>query len=163
MTKSLALISLFFTLTASFNTLAAPKIDLNMRAELEITVKEDGKDVIKRIEAKEVEPGQEVIYTLTYVNSGDEGAFNVKLNNQIPVNTTYKAGSAWGDNAAIEFSIDDGQSFKQPALLVYQTTNADGETIEHKASPEKYTHLRWIVKEIPADSKGEVGFRITVN
>ena len=81
----------------------------------------------------------------------------------IPANTTYKPGSAWGDNSEIQFSIDEGNSFKQPSLLVYEVSDDKGGKEERKASPDKYTHIRWIVKEIPGNSKGEVGFRITVN
>lgn len=143
--------------------IAAPEISINMRAEIEVTVEKDGKEVIERVAAAEVVPGQEVIYTLSYVNASADKALNVVLNNLIPANTSYKPDSAWGENAATQFSIDNGQTFKQPALLAYEVTNDKGEKQKRKASPEKYTNIRWIVKEIAGNSKGEVGFRILVN
>ena len=145
------------------SAIAAPNIKLNVRAEVEVTVEEDGKQIIKRVEAQEVEPGQEVIYTVSYNNNSDDGAFNVKLNNKVPDNTTYKTDSAWGQNSQIEFSIDRGATFKQASLLEYEVTNASGEKEKRTASPEKYTNIRWIVKEIPGNTQGEVGFRIKVN
>lgn len=156
------IILLIGALILPFSAWAAPEISLSVRAEIEKTVEEDGKQVVKRVEASKVEPGQEVIYVVSYSNTSDEGAFNVKLNNQIPQNTTYKPDSAWGNNAELQFSIDNGQSFKKPSLLIYEVDN-NGEKEERKASPDKYTNIRWIVKEIPGQSKGEVGFRVTVN
>jgi uncharacterized repeat protein (TIGR01451 family) len=158
------LISLFLAvLLLPISAIAAPKISLNVRAEVEVTTEEDGKQVTKRVEASEVTPGQEVIYTLNYINASPDKALNVKLNNRVPANTTYKPDSAWGENTDIEFSIDAGKTFKQPSLLVYEVSNNKGEKEERKASPEKYTNIRWTVKEIAGDSKGEVGFRIKVN
>ena len=162
LTKSLSTL-LLSALLLPISAIAAPKISLNVRAEIETVVVEDGKKVTQRVAASEVAPGQEVIYTLDYVNTGPDKAINVKLNNMIPDNTRYQPGSAWGKNADIQFSIDGGETFKQPSLLVYEVSNDKGEKEERKASPEKYTHIRWVVKEIAGDSKGEVGFRIKVN
>ena len=157
--SSLTICALLLPISA----IAAPSIKLEVRAEVEVAVEEDGEQVIKRVEAKEVEPGQEVIYTVSYRNNSADGAFNVKLNNKIPDNTTYKTDSAWGSNSQIEFSIDQGANFKQPSLLEYEITNDSGEKVKRTASPEKYTNIRWIVKEIPGNTQGEVGFRIKVN
>jgi uncharacterized repeat protein (TIGR01451 family) len=158
------LISLLLTvLLLPISAMAAPKISLDVRAEVEVIVEKEGKEITTREEATEVTPGQEVIYTLAYVNSSADKAINVKLNNQIPDNSAYKPDSAWGDNAEIQFSIDEGKTFKPPSLLVYEVSNNKGEKEERKANPEKYTHIRWVVKEILGDSKGEVGFRIKVN
>lgn len=156
-----------FVLTAllllPFAAFSAPKLELSVRAEIETTVDVDGKPVIQRIAAAEVEPGQEVIYTISYSNKGDESAANVVLNDKVPKHASYVAGSAWGTNADILFSIDNGTNFKQPSLLVYQIKNEQGDNEERKASPEKYSHVRWVIKEVPANSKGEVGYRVTVN
>ena len=156
-------IMLISALLLPFSAIAAPKISLNVRAEIEVSVEENGKQVTKRIEAGAVEPGQEVIYTLSYHNSGDEKATKVNLNNLIPENTSYIANSAWGKNSDIQFSVDSGKSFKKPSLMSYEVSGENGKKEKVQASPEKYTDIRWTVKEIPANKRGEVGFRITVN
>lgn len=145
-------------LTAS----AEPKLTLELSAELEVQVEEDGKTVTKRIKAEQAEPGQEIIYTLKFRNDGSSKAANVRLKDKIPDNTTYVADSAWGEGAEILFSIDDAQSFKQPALLQYEVSS-NGKTEKRKATPEKYTHIRWVVKEVAAGAQGEVGYRARVD
>lgn len=161
--NKLTKIMLLATLLFSASVFAAPKVTLNMTAEKEVTVEENGKMVQKRVVAETVEPGDEVIYTLSYSNAGDEVAKNVKMNNKIPENTSYLIDSAWGENSAIQFSIDAGKTFKDPSVLVYEITDGDGKKIKRKVTPDKYTDILWVVKEIPAGKSGTVGFKIKVN
>ena len=49
---------------------AQPKVAITIKAEKEVTVTAKGKQVKKRIAAKGVQPGEEIIYTLNYANSG---------------------------------------------------------------------------------------------
>lgn len=161
--KTIKLGMLLTTLMLSVAVYAAPKVILNMVAEKEVTVEEDGKMVKKRIVAEEVESGEEIIYTLNFSNSGDEPARNVKLNNKIPENAEYLPDSAWGEGAEIRFSIDSGKTFKEPSLLVYEITDPDGKVVKQKATPEKYTDIMWVVKEVPSGQSGTVGFKIRVN
>lgn len=141
---------------------AQPKIEINISAEKEITVNENGKDVIKRVAAEDADPQSILFYTLNYANSGDETAQNVAIVDPIPENTVYIAGSATGAGTEITFSIDNGKSYKKPSLLTYEVKNPDGTTEKNSASPEQYTHIRWLVESIPSGEKGEVSFQVTV-
>ncbi|EDY87055.1 conserved repeat domain protein [gamma proteobacterium HTCC5015] len=152
-----------FASVASSVAWAAPQLELEIKAEKEIEVETDGTTEVQRVVAEKVEPGQVVFYTLTYRNVGDSVANNIKLKDAFPENTTYEAGSAWGDGAVIEFSIDQAESFKKPSMLKYQVESVDGEKEEKEASVENYTHIRWVVDSVPAGSEGQVGYSVTVN
>jgi uncharacterized repeat protein (TIGR01451 family) len=139
---------------------AAPDVQVAITAEKIVVVDEDGKQVEKRVPATDVVPGDVIVYILTYKNKGDEAARNVVLNDPVPEGTIYIADSAFGSSAEVTFSID-GKHFKKPSLLTY-TVQVNGKEEERKASPEKYTHIRWVVKEIPQGKSGVVGFRVRV-
>ncbi|MDF1820860.1 MAG: hypothetical protein P1U64_04775 [Alcanivoracaceae bacterium] len=144
----------------SSGLLAAPQVSMSILAEREIrTADENGQIRTRREPASTVAPGDTVHYTLSYSNSGDEAAVNVKLDNPIDPAQLYQAGSAWGDGAQILFSIDGGQTYKQPASLTWRDT---GTGKEQAAPPERYTNIRWVIPTIPAGSDGAVGFSATV-
>jgi uncharacterized repeat protein (TIGR01451 family) len=141
---------------------AAPKIEIALTAEVEVKTMVDGKEVITRVPATEAEPGKTIYYTLTYRNSGDQTATEVKLNDPIPKETQYVTGSAFGEGTKITFSADGGQTFQEPTLVTFKITNADGTTSVKSASPDQYTDIRWTVGSIPAGSSGTVGFAAVV-
>lgn len=142
--------------------LAQPKIEISIKTEKEVTLEEDGKQLVKRVATDEIEPDSNLFYVLSYVNSGDEVARNVVITDPIPENTRYVSGSASGDGSEIDFSIDDGKSFKKPSMLTYEVRNKDGSLSQKSASAEQYTHIRWIVESIPPGASGEVGFQVVV-
>lgn len=140
---------------------AAPQVTLSIKAEKEVVVEEDGKKVTKRAPATEAAPGETVIFTIVYENSGDEDATNVVVDNPIPEGTVYINGSAT-ETGELTFSIDGGKSYKRPSLLTYEIANPDGSKEKRTASPEEYTHIRWQIPAIPPGVKGDVGFRVRV-
>ena len=141
--------------------MAAPDVKIHITAEKAVMVEKDGKQIEKLVEAKEVAPGDTLVYTLSYENKGDETATNVVLVDPIPDATTYIVGSAFGPGATVAFSIDGGKTFKEPSLLLYKVKVGD-KMISRKASPEQYTHIRWTVENIPAGKSGIAGFRVRV-
>jgi uncharacterized repeat protein (TIGR01451 family) len=140
--------------------LAQPKISVSMKAEKEVVEVVNGKQVTKRIPAQSADPGQKLIFTLQYKNDGNEKATNVKVDNPIPENTIYIVGSGIGKNSKMLFSIDGGKSYKQPSLLTYEETLPDGKKVKKQASPEQYTHVRWVISEVPPGKAGTVGFQV---
>jgi hypothetical protein len=64
--KHFSLISIILLLPISVS--AAPKISIDIRAEVEVTKTIKGKQVIKRVKADHVTPQQTVFYTLSYDN-----------------------------------------------------------------------------------------------
>ena len=138
-----------------------PNVAITIKAQKEVTVTIQGKQVKKKIAAKGVQPGDEIIYTLSYVNSGNEAATDVKISDPIPAGTVYIPGSA-SEAAELTFSIDKGKSFKKATLLTYEVKGSDGKMQKKAASPEDYTDIRWILASVPAGGKGSVTFKVKV-
>ena len=157
----------FFSLLAIFLmipvvSIAAPQITIDTVAEKEIIETVGGKQVKKRVAAKNADPGENLIFTLNYANKGNEKAVNVKIDNPIPKETTYVVGSGIGKNSKMLFSIDGGKTYNAPSLLKYTVTLNDGKKIQKQASPDQYTNVRWVINEIPAGAGGKVGFQVKV-
>ncbi|MBJ6748908.1 DUF11 domain-containing protein [Geomonas anaerohicana] len=140
---------------------AQPKVTIAIKAEKEVNVTAKGKQVKKRVAAKGVQPGEEIIYTLSYVNSGTEAAKDVVISDPIPTGTAYIPGSA-SDADDLTFSIDKGKSFKKPTLLTYELKGSGGKMEKKVAAPEEYTDIRWTIPQIPAGGKGSVNFKVKV-
>lgn len=140
---------------------AQPKIAITIKAEKEVTVTVKGKQTKKKLAAKGVQPGDEIIYTLSYVNSGTEEAKDVIITDPVPEGTAYIPGSA-SELGDLTFSIDKGKSYKKPTLLTFEVKGADGKTQKKVASPDEYTDIRWILSSVPAGGKGSVNFKVKV-
>lgn len=137
-------------------------VQLLSLAEVEIKAKnEAGKEEIKRVPAASanVTPGDTVIFTNNYINNGDQPAESVVITNPVPVHMLYVDGSAAGENARIEFSVDKGKSYGLPGALIVIL----GEGKERPARPDDYTHVRWTLKKpVPPAGSGSVMFRAKV-
>ena len=144
----------------SFNTRAEMgDIKVTSIAEVEVEVVNNGKKEIKRASPDRALPGAEVIFTNTFKNIGGKSASGIIINNQIPEHTEYKAGSAFGKNCSIIFSVDGGKVFDAAENL--KIRGADGK--KHTAMPMQYTHIRWHYEgQLLAGRSGEVGFRAEI-
>lgn len=140
---------------------AQPKVAITIKAEKEVSVTAKGKQIKKRIAAKGVQPGDEIIYTLNYVNSGTDAAKDVVISDPIPAGTSYIPGSA-SETGDLTFSIDKGKTFKKPTLLTYEVKGSTGKREKKVASPEDYTDVRWTIPQVPAGGKGSVNFKVKV-
>jgi len=155
---AIGLIAMLLPLSAT----AKPLISVSITAEKEVTVSENGKKIMKKVPASNIDAGDVIFYTVNYVNSGDEPATNAVLDDPIPQGTSYIPGSAYGEGADIIFSIDHGKGFKKPSLLTYQIKSRDGSVEKRTASSEEYTNIRWTIATIPAGARGKVGFQVRV-
>ena len=138
---------------------AAPKVELSITAEKSVIVEENGQMVTKQVVATEVTAGETLTYTITYVNSGDENATNIAIVDPLPEGSSYIAGSA-SQTGELTFSADNGKTYKKPSLLTYEVKNSSGTTEQKVASPEQYTHVRWLIPVIAAGEKGSVSFQV---
>lgn len=142
---------------------AAPQVTLEVLAEKDVVeVNKKGKEIKKRVVAKDTVPGDVLFYTISYKNSGDETAINVQIDNPIPAGTVYQDQSAGGENSQVLFSIDAGKSFKTASNLTYEVKDEKGKVKTQAALPEQYNVIRWVVADIPANGKGSVGFSVVV-
>lgn len=156
--KTMVLLAAAFLLLPAL-AWAKPDVKISIVAEKDIQVEENGEKVTRRVAAEEVEPGEIVIYTITFVNSGDEAASNVSIVDPIPQGMAYIAGSATRAGE-LTFSIDGGKSYQAPTLLTYEVTTADGKKERRTASPDQYTHLRWLVPTIAVNETGTLSFQV---
>lgn len=162
-TLNLLLATTLLALLGSFSQSAlsaegAIKVTSIAQTEVEVTG-QDGKKTIKRTPVATAVPGTEVIYTTTFENAGNKAASNISINNPVPEHTEYKAGSAFGKDCEILFSVDGGKTFGHAEEL--KVTGADGK--RRAALPREYTHIRWNYKAQLAPGKsGEVGFRAVI-
>jgi len=152
----------YLVLTASIAS-ADPELAIKMVAEKEITVIEDGKEVTRRVPTLEIESGATLYFTLRIVNSGDEPAVNVVVDNPIPEDTQYVADSAGGEGSKVMFSIDHGDKYAKADELMYEFTKFNGEKEMRKARPDMYTDIRWIVEDVPPGADGDVYFQVKVD
>ncbi len=137
--------------------MAAPEVTIDITAEKIVMVEKDGKKVEKRVPAEVAVSGDVILYTLNFENKGGEAAKDVKLIDPIPDGTSYINGSAFGLGSEVTFSIDQGKTYKKAILLTYEV---DGK--KRIASPEKYSHIRWLLKSLDAGKSGTAGFRTQV-
>ena len=135
----------------------AVKVTSIAQTEIEVTDRK-GKKTFKRTPVEKAVPGNEVIFTTTFENIIDQSASDISINNPIPKDTEYKAGSAFGKDCEILFSVD-GQTFAYAEDL--KIKNEDGK--ERIALPKEYTHIRWNYKiPLAAGKSSEVGFRAII-
>lgn len=129
-------------------------------AEVEVVAAgKDGSKTVMRASPEKAVPGTEVIFTNTFENVSKKAASNIVINNPIPNDTTYKAGSAFGRDTVIVFSADGGKTFDTADKL--KTKGADGR--QRNALPGEYTHIRWTYKgQLTPGKTGEVGFRAVI-
>ena len=89
---------------------AAGGLQLSNRVFQEIEIKRaDGETEHKTVPAAMVVPGNEVIYVITYENTGDKPADNVVVTNPVPAELEYV--SVLGPAPANQVSVDGGKHF----------------------------------------------------
>ncbi len=136
-------------------------VTLKVMVEQEIVVtSEKGKKEKRRVAATRIVPGDEVIYTIHYLNGGDKPAEDVFITIPIAKETTYVTNSARGAGTRITFSVDGGRHFADPDDLVIKLQGG-----RHRpATAADYTHVRWeFTKAVPAGASGAVSYRATLN
>ena len=114
-----------------------------------VTTDTNGDDLLTFAPATDVEPGQQVRYSLTYANEGTEPVESVSLIMPIPAEVSYLEASVEGAAARITFSADNGQTYAMRDSLM----TGDGEN-SRVANASEITHIKWAFGApiAPADS-----------
>ena len=109
--------------------------------KMERVASPDGTVGTRLVPADHVIPGDDVRYTITFVNEGKAAADagSVVITNPVPENTQYIADSAFGSGTSIQFSVDGGKTFHAANEL---TVVRDG--VKVPAQPADYTTIRWV-------------------
>lgn len=157
------LLTLLALILSPVVAMADPDLQIQMVAEREITVVENGEEIKRRVPTLEIDSGAVLYFTLKVTNQGDEVATNVVVDNPIPEETVYVEGSAGGERSEVLFSIDNGENWAVADELTYEFTRFNGEKEIRKARPEMYTDIRWVVEDVPAGTEGDLFFQVKVN
>jgi uncharacterized repeat protein (TIGR01451 family) len=153
----------FFAGGAHAQSPAAGGVQLVNVVQKEVEVEEAGKKVRKLVEPGKVVPGDEVVYTVSYVNKGARPAERVTVVNPVPQHTKFRAGSAEGANTEIAYSVDGGKTYAAPDKLIVASRDAKGGPISRPAVAADFTHVRWTLKEpLAPGASGYVRFRTVI-
>jgi uncharacterized repeat protein (TIGR01451 family) len=136
-------------------------IVLKSVAQVEVAEKnQKGEKSVTRIDVTKATtvPGDTVVFTTHYTNTGKRPATSVVITNPIDEHMTYIDGSAEGNNTRIEFSTD-GKTYNSPDKLMVK--NAQG--MVRQARGEDYTGIRWtLTKPLSAGGSGSVSFKAKI-
>jgi uncharacterized repeat protein (TIGR01451 family) len=112
----------------------------------------DGSVTVTLEEPTRVVPGDNLLFVLTYENTGAEAAENFVVTNPMPEAVVFVEEI---DGGAL-YSVDGGTVFGELAEL--RIASEDG--VERNAQPADVTHIRWTLTEpIPAGASGQLKFR----
>jgi uncharacterized repeat protein (TIGR01451 family) len=112
-------------------------------AEVMTRTARDGRERPELVDADEVAPGDEVIYTLEIRNTSAVALPPPTVDYPVPEHMRYVENSAIGAGADVSFSVDGGRTFDRPEKL--KLAGAQG---ERPATAADYTHIRWRLKHI---------------
>lgn len=132
-------------------------VELSIVGQMEQEYRNEKGEKTKRlVPVSKVVPGDEVIYTITYLNKGSLPADRVVVTDPIPPEVGYVDGTAFGPGTEIEFSADGGKSWGSAKTV--KVTAADGK--QRPAIAADYTHIRWkLAASVASGQKGFVRFR----
>lgn len=156
MSRKIFISTLAFIIALPLTALASPNVSIDITALKEVVEIVNGEPVTRRVPATEVVPGDIVVYTLTAINSGDEPAQNLQIEDPIPQGVSYLPGSATQKDD-LSFSIDGGNTFQNANSLDSSETGPRKSTLE-----KNYTHIRWLIPELAAGNTHEFEFRVKV-
>jgi uncharacterized repeat protein (TIGR01451 family) len=153
---------IFFLHTGVALAAQEPRLELKTTVAKEVKVKKDGKWVVQTIPVEKTTPGDILVYTITYLNSGKSPAVEAEIVDPIPKGLAIIPESAEGKDTEIKASLDNGRSWqKLPATVLIK--NQDGTLSAKPAPADRYTHVKWTVKNpVQPGQSGRVSFKVTV-
>lgn len=139
-----------------------PQLDLKTTVAKEVKVKKAGKTVVDRIPVQKTARGDILVYTITYFNTGKTPAMNAEIVDPLAPEVIIIPDSVEGKDTEINASIDNGRTWqKLPVMMEFK--KPDGTTEVKAVPPERYSHIKWIVKKpIQPGQSGKVSFKVKV-
>ena len=137
-----------------------PGIELTVQSFQEVAVVgKDGKTVKKTVPVAKIVPGDEVIYVISWKNNGKDPARDVIVNNPVPEQVSFIAGSSAAPGAIDEVSVDGGKTWGKLGALTVRTD--DGKT--RPATAADVTVVQWkLSAPVAPGATGSVGYRAVV-
>ena len=125
-------------------------LQVQTTAQKEITiVGDDGERETRLVPVTTVVPGDEVIYTITFTNVGNEEADAITITDPVPSQMRYIEGSAFSAGAELQFSVDGGANWG----VAEELTVLDEQGELRPAVAADYTHIRWVMRHPIAPGK----------
>lgn len=135
-------------------------IELTVKSfqEIDFTDK-NGKTAKQTVPVAKIVPGDEVIYVISWKNNGAKPAGDVVVNNPVPKQVSFVAGSSKAPGAKDEVSVDGGKTWGQLEAL---TVKADDGKMRPATSAD-VTVVQWkILAPVAPGASGSVGYRAVV-
>lgn len=117
-------------------------------------VTENGQTRHVLLQPDKVVPGERLVFTTSYRNSGTKPIQNFVVTNPLPPAVSLADGS----DAALVVSVDGGAHWGPLARL----TVSDGKGGTRPAQPADVTHLRWTIAQIAPGETGSLAYYATV-
>lgn len=114
----------------------------------------DGVEKVTLAEPSVVVPGDRLLFTTRFENTGTVKADNVVVTNPLPGAVALAADSA----PSLSVSVDDGKSFGPLASLAV----ADGKGGTRPAQAADVTHVRWVLVTVAPGANGTLTYRAIV-
>mgnify|MGYP003120794621 CR=1 FL=1 len=133
----------------------AQEISLEQTVERMIVVEdEEGGREMELLPVKEVQPGEQLFYSVTYSNESEQPATDVVLTLPVPedVSLLEDLAVAEYDEAEVDFSMDGGATYLPREDLVVKNDHNGQLTL-----PDEITHMRWTFnREIAPKDSGRI-------
>ena len=133
---------------------AAYPVTLHGTVQLEKTVSENGVDKQVLSEPKVVVPGDLLLFSTDYQNTGAKAVTNFVITNPLPSAVTLAADGA----GAFDVSVDGGKTWGTLVALKV----ADGKGGTRPAQASDVTHVRWSIASIAPGASGTVSYHAIV-
>jgi len=148
---------------AALPTAGQPQVVLSVDVKEEISAPDAQGDIrIVRRDVDRADPGDVLVYTLTYTNLGSTPAANARVDDPIPAGTLLLPSSVEGGKARVTFSADGGKSFAA-GPLTRTIDGPDGKPVTVELPAEKYTHIRWTAPDtLAAGESRTASFKVIV-
>ena len=124
--------------------------------EKEIVIRsEDGREVVRRVAADKVTPGETIIYSINYRNEDSSAADDIVLVMPVPKEVSFIEGSVTGGDAIVDFSADGGKTYVARGRLTVVEAGA-----ARPARGDEITHIRWTLSTpVAAKDSGTVSYK----
>lgn len=146
------------TLTPAVALAAAPTpagpVSLSGDVKVDRIVTENGQTRHVLLQPDKVVPGERLVFTTSYRNSGTKPIQNFVVTNPLPPAVIL----AEGTDAALVVSVDGGVHWGPLARL----SLSDGKGGTRPAEPADVTHLRWTIPQIAPGETGTLSYFATV-
>lgn len=142
---------------------ATAKPDLRVEVRVERELRQLGMDGVEHVvlePATDVRPGDLLVCTVQYRNSGDAPAVNAAVTQPVPEGTVLVPNSALGARATVEYSLD-GKSFGKWPQVIRADASGRSETVD--APPAAVRQVRFVWREpVPVGGSSSASFKVVV-